>query len=229
MPLRIRGAKVPGQEGQKVRPSGILASLARSKPVFRGNSAAVLFCLAVFIAFATFAANAQSTITPTTSTIQFAGTPAPSSITAPTGAQVLYGTALNPITSQPVRHLWVGDPTAGLCRMDPDLDSPGPYAINPGACLSGFAIDGGAMALDPVNNLLYFVDNQRVSQGVFRINYLPAGDSGNGALDRTSLFNLGGSPSGSTFPAGQTGCSFFGVQLFPYSAALDPEGNLWVG
>jgi hypothetical protein len=113
--------------------------------------------------------------------------------------------------------------------MDPDLDSPGPYAINPGTCLIGFAIDGGAMALDPVNNLLYFVDNQRVSQGVFRINYLPAGDSGNGSLDRTSLFNLGGSPSGSTFPAGQTGCSFAGTQLFPNSAALDPEGNLWVG
>jgi hypothetical protein len=113
--------------------------------------------------------------------------------------------------------------------MDPDLDSPGPYAINPGTCLAGFAILGGAMALDPVNNLLYFVDNQRVSQGVFRISYLPAGDSGNGSLDRTSLFSLGGSPSTSTFPAGQTGCSFPGTQLFPNSAALDPEGNLWVG
>ena len=72
---------------------------------------------------------------------------AQSPITAPTGAQVLYGTALSPITNQPVRHLWVGDATAGLCRMDPDLDSPGPYAINPATCLAGFAIDGGAMAL----------------------------------------------------------------------------------
>ena len=171
----------------------------------------------------------QQTITPTTSKIQFAGTPALSSITAPTGAQVLYGAALSPVTNQAVRHLWVGDATAGLCRMDPDLDSPGPYAINPGTCLAGFAILGGAMALDPVNNLLYFVDNQRVSHGVFRINYLPAGDSGNGSLDRTSLFSLGGSPSTSTFPAGQTGCSFPGTQLFPNSAALDPEGNLWVG
>jgi len=213
-----------------VRPSGILASFARSKPVFRGNFAVVLFCHAVFIAFATFAANAQTAVSPTTNTLQFAGTPnAQSPITAPTGAQVLYGTALNPITNQPVRHLWAGDATAGLCRMDPDLDSPGPYAINRGTCLAGFAIDGGAMALDPVNNLLYFVDNQRVSQGVFRINYLPAGDSGNGSLDRTSLFSLGGSPSTSTFPAGQTGCNFTGTQLFPNSAALDPEGNLWVG
>lgn len=212
-----------------MRPSIKTASLAQSKPGVFGNSAAVLFCFVVFIAFATFSANAQSTVTPTTNTIQFAGTPAQSSITAPTGAEVLYGTALSPVTNQPVRHLWVGDATAGLCRMDPDLDSPGPYAINPGTCLTGFAVLGGAMALDPVNNLLYFVDNQRVSQGVFRINYLPAEDSGNGSLDRTSLFSLGGSPSGSTFPAGQTGCSFPGTQLFPNSAALDPEGNLWVG
>ena len=203
--------------------------LAQNKPGARGNCAALLFCLVVFIAFATFSANAQSTVTPTTSTIQFAGTPAQSSITAPTGAQVLYGTALSSITNQPVRHLWVGDATAGLCRMDPDLDSPGPYAINPATCLSGFAILGGAMALDSVNNLLYFADNQRVSQGIFRISYLPAGDSGNGSLDRTSLFSLGGSPSASTFPAGQTGCNFPGPQLFPNSAALDPEGNLWVG
>ena len=212
-----------------MRPSAILASFVRSKSALNGNSTAVLFCLAVFIAFATFTANAQTAISPTTNTIQFAGTPAQSAITAPTGAQVLYGTALSPITNQPVRHLWVGDATAGLCRMDPDLDSSGPYAINPATCLAGFAIKGGAMALDPINNLLYFVDNQRVSQGIFRIGYLPAGDSGNGLLDSTSLFNLGGSPAGSTFPAGQTGCTLASTQLFPNSAALDPEGNLWVG
>lgn len=212
-----------------MRSSVIPASFGRSKSVFSGNFAAVLFCLAIFIAFATFSANAQTAVNPTTNTIQFAGTPTLSSITAPTGAKVLYGAALSPITNQPVRHLWVGDATAGLCRMDPDLDSPGPYAINPGTCLTGFAILGGAMALDPVNNLLYFVDNQRVSQGIFRINYLPAGDSGNGALDPTSLFSLGGSLSGSTFPAGQTGCTLSSTQLFPNSAALDPEGNLWVG
>src|SRR3954469_4807037 len=213
----------------KVRPSITAVVFAQSKPVFRENSAAVLFCLVIFIAFATFSANAQSTIAPTTSTIQFAGTSFQSSITAPTGVQVLYGTALSPISNQPVRHLWVGDATAGLCRMDPDLDSPGPYAINPATCLAGFAILGGAMALDPVNNLLYFVDNQRVSQGIFRISYLPGGDSGNGSLDRTSLFSLGGSPANRTFPAGQTGCNIPGAQIFPNSAALDPEGNLWVG
>lgn len=205
------------------------AVFARNKNFACVKFTLILFCMALLFVFEPSSANAQSTITPTASTIQFAGTPAPSSITAPTGAQALYGTALSPITNQPVRHLWVGDATAGLCRMDPDLDSPGPYAINPATCISGFAILGGAMALDSVNNLLYFVDNQRVSQGIFRINYLPGGDSGNGSLDRTSLFSLGGSPSTSTFPAGQTGCALSSTQLFPNSAALDPQGNLWVG
>jgi titin len=85
------------------------------------------------------------------------------------------------------------------------------------------------MAFDSVNNLLYFVDDQRVSQGIFRIKYLPAGDSGNGSLDASSLFSLGGSPVGSVFPGGGTNCPPLGPQLFPNSAALDPEGNLWVG
>src|SRR5438309_236626 len=74
-----------------------------------------------------------------------------------------------------------------------------------------------------------FVDDQRVSQGIFSIKYLPAGDSGNGSLDVSNLFSLGGSPSGSVFPGGGTGCPPLGPQLFPNSAALDPEGNLWVG
>src|SRR5215467_105104 len=138
------------------------AVFARNKNFTCVKFTLFLFCMALLFGFEPFSVNAQSTITPTTSTIQFAGTPAPSLITAPTGAQVLYGSAISPITNQPVRHLWVGDATAGLCRMDPDLDSPGPYAINRGTCLASFAILGGAMALDPVNNLLYFVDNQRV-------------------------------------------------------------------
>jgi fibronectin type III domain protein/uncharacterized protein DUF11 len=174
--------------------------------------------------------SAQTTVNPTTSSVQVAGTPDPqSSITAPTGGLVLYGSALSAVTSQPVRHLWVGDTTAGLCRMDPDLDSAGPYAINANTCLSGFAILGGAMTLDPTNSLLYFVDNQRVSQGIFRISYAPGGDSGNGSLNPATLTNLAGAPATSTFPGGQTGCSLPGTQLFPNSAALDPEGNLWVG
>ena len=164
----------------------------------------------LMLAFVT--ASAQTPVNPPATTIQYLGTPNPqnntaASVTAPLGGIILKGTAISPVTGQPFRHLWVDDATSGICRIDPDLDSPGPYAINPATCLTGFAIRGGAMALDPVHNLLYFVDNQRGSQGVFRIGYLPAGDSGNGSLDSTSLFNLGGSPAGAAFPAGQTGCT----------------------
>ena len=196
----------------------------------RSKSARTLSCIIVLIVLAACAANAQTTVSPTTNTIQFAGTPnAQSPVTSPHGGIVLYGSALSAVTNQPVRHLWVSDGTSGICRMDPDLDSPGPYAINLNTCLSGLSIVGGGMALDSINNLLYFTDNQRTSQGVFRINYVATGDSGNGSLDRTTLINLAGAPANSTFGGGKTSCSLPGTQLFPNSAALDPEGNLWVG
>ncbi|HEU4414312.1 MAG TPA: fibronectin type III domain-containing protein [Candidatus Angelobacter sp.] len=188
----------------------------------------VLSCMIVLLVSTSRVALSQTAVSPTTSTVQIAGTPnAQSPITAPAGGIVLYGSALSAVTNQPVRHLWVADGTAGICRMDPDLDSPGPYAINLNNCVRGLA--GGAMALDPVNNLLYFVDNQRVSQGIFRINYLPSGDNGNGSVDLFSVFNLAGATAGTTFAGGQTGCSVPAGQLFPNSAALDPAGNLWVG
>ena len=110
-----------------MRPSSTVVSLEQNKLGFRGNSATVLFCLVVLTVFATFSANAQSAINPTTNTIQFAGTPdAQSPVAGPTGGIVLYGAALSPVTNQPVRHLWVADVTSGICRVDPDLDTPGP-------------------------------------------------------------------------------------------------------
>ena len=63
------------------------------------------------------------------------------------------------------------------------------------------------MALDSVNNRLYFVDNQKLTQGVRRISYVPGGDSGQGSLDPTTLFDLAGSQSGTVFACGQTGCA----------------------
>jgi hypothetical protein len=207
-----------------------VASLAQCKNISGGKSAIVWFCLLILFDFATFSASAQTTISPTTNTIQVAGTPiAQSSITAPAGGQVLYGTAINPITNQPVRHLWVGDSAAGLCRMDPDLDSPAPYAISSATCLTGASVLGGAMALDAGNNRLYFVDNQKLPQGVLRISYLPGGDSGQGLLDSSTLFDLAGNQSGNTFAGGQTGCALPGNPGAPNAIALDPEGNLWVG
>jgi len=192
------------------------------------NAILVLSYLVLLFAFAPVLANAQTTITP--NTFQFAGTPnAQSPITAPNGGLVMYGAAISPVTNQPVRHLWTADGSAGICRIDPDLDSPGPYAINPGTCafqLNGSRITGGGMALDPANSLLYFADPK---QGIFRIAYLAAEDSGNGLLDFTTLFGMGGNISGSTFPGGQTGCTLPGAPSKADSVALDPQGNLWVG
>lgn len=214
-----------------MRPFTIDRSFAQSKPVFHGNFAAALFCLAVLIVFATFSANAQTTINPTTNTIQFAGTPdAQSLITGPNGGVVLYGTALNPVTNQPARHLWVSDGTSGICRIDPDLDSPGPYAINRAMCpFSATKVTGGAMAFDSTQNLLYFVDNKSATRGVFRVNYLPGGDNGNGSLDFSTTFSMGGNLTADKFPGGQTGCLFPNNPQLPNSAALGPDGNLWVG
>jgi hypothetical protein len=214
-----------------VRPSIIVESCVQSKPGFRGNSGTVLFCLVILTVFAAFSANAQSIINLTTNTIQFAGTPdAQSAITGPNGGVVLYGIAISPVTNQPVRHLWVADGTAGICRMDPDLDSPGPYAINSAMCpFSLTKLTGGAMAFDSTQNLLYFVDSKSATRGVFRISYLPSGDSGKGSLDFSSTFSMGGNTTPDRFPGGQTGCAIPNNPSLPNSAALDPQGNLWVG
>ena len=191
------------------------------------------FLFALITVFTVAPAGAQTAITPTTSTIQFAGTPDPvNPVTAPTGGIILYGTAISPVTNLPVRHLWVADSFFGICRVDPDLDSPGPYEVNSNMCPLNVlpSIKGGAMALDSTNNLLYFVDNQvKNSKGVFRINYHPEADTGNGSLDVQSLFSMGGAPSGSLFTGGQTACPLPGLSGVPNSATIDPLGNLWVG
>lgn len=201
-----------------------------SRESVRGKSARILSCMIVLVGFACIA-TAQTTVSPTTSTIQFAGTPnAQSAITGPNGGMVLYGTAISPVTNQPVRHLWVADGTAGICRVDPDLDSPGPYAINHSMCpFSLTKVTGGAMAFDRTSNSLYFVDSKSATRGVFRISYLPTGDNGNGSLDFSSTFSMGGNTSTDKFPAGQTGCLLPNNPSLPNSAALDPAGNLWVG
>lgn len=189
----------------------------------------VTVCLILLFAVATFAC-AQTAVTPGTSTVQIAGTPDnQSAVTAPDGGLIMYGSALSPVTNQPVRHLWVADGSAGICRVDPDLDSPGPYAINPNTCafqLNGSKINGSGMAYDPLTNLVYFAD---VKQGIFQITYVAAADSGHGLLDYSTLFGMGGNPAGAVFPGGQTGCALPGIPNQPSSVALDPNGDLWVG
>lgn len=199
-------------------------------------SARLWFCLAL-LAFAALTANAQTIITPPTATVQIAGQPNPegvlSPITGPLGSMVLYGTgSVSPVTGQPYRHLWVDDANFGICRLDPDLDSPGPYAININTCpfkVNGASITGGPMSYDPGRKFLYFVDEQRASQGIIRIGFLPDADGGHGLLDYSSIFSMGGNTTGARFGGGQTGCQLPGNPGIPASADLDPLGNLWVG
>lgn len=200
----------------------------------------VWFCFLLLIAFATLTASAQTDITATTATtsVQYMGVPNPqqtsdNAVTAPLGGIVINGTGISPVTGQPFRHLWVADATSGICRVDPDLDSPGPYKINLNTCpfkINGASITGGPMAFDPTKNFLYFADEQRSSAGIMRIGFLPGGDSGHGLLNFDSLFIMGGNTTGSRFGGGTTGCPF-PVPIIgpPNSLALSPLGDLWVG
>jgi hypothetical protein len=194
-------------------------------------------------------ANAQTIVTPPSTTIQYLGVPNPqnntaAAVTAPLGGIILNGTAINPATGVPFRHLWVDDATSGICRIDPDLDSPGPYAINLQTCpfkVNGASITGGPMSFDPTphfldpanptvaTNYLYFADEQRASEGIIRIGYIASGDSGHGFLNFASVFVMGGSTTGARFGGGTTGCSLPGNPGTPHSTVLDPLGNLWVG
>jgi hypothetical protein len=222
---------------------------AQGKICVRTFSVRNLFCLITILLLAIVSASAQTIVAPSTTTVQYLGVPNPqgttnAAVTAPLGGIILKGTALSPATGQPVRHLWVDDATSGICRVDPDLDSPGPYAINLQTCpfkINGASITGGPMSFDPTprfldpanptiaTNYLYFADEQRASQGIMRIGYLATGDSGHGFLNFASVFVMGGNTTGARFGGGTTGCALPGNPGLPHATVLDPLGNLWVG
>jgi uncharacterized repeat protein (TIGR01451 family) len=193
----------------------------------------------LFLALAALPLNAQTLVNPTTNTIKFSGQDAASLNTGPLGGIIMQGTAISLFTGQPVRHLWVADTRASICRMDPEIDAPGPWDINILSCTysvnrGGGAIPvGGQFAYDPGRHFLYFVDNNTASQGVARIGFNPDGDGGHGALDLTTAFTLaGGSFARKGAFAGGTGCPYPGPaarRAKPSGAALSPLGDLWVG
>ena len=137
--------------------------------------------------------------------------------TLPYGAQVLAGTAINPATGRPFRHLWSGD-TGGLCRLDPDLDTGAPLTVNPATCvgttLGGVAFSPGRMVFDPLTNSIYSVDDGG-NANVARFHFQPDGDSGQGLVSATVdvLGDVGGCGLGGNFP---------------WAVALGPDGNLYV-
>src|SRR5437899_11134048 len=89
-----------------------------------------LWCLAVLFAFAAsaHAQNVTVLLAPTPSTL-WAGTQdwsvfGLSSVTSPSSGVILEGAAISQFTGKPVRHMWYGDSSNGLCRVDPEMDDP---------------------------------------------------------------------------------------------------------
>src|SRR5262249_20875927 len=109
--------------------------------------------------------------------------------TLPYGAQVLSGSAINPATGAPFRHLWTAD-SGGLCRLDPDLDAGGPFTVNTATCITtigAVAFSPGRMAYDPLTNTIYSVSDG-AKANVARYHFLPDGDSGQGLVSTTAEF-----------------------------------------
>ena len=136
--------------------------------------------------------------------------------TLPYGAQVLNGSAVNPATGKPFRHLWSGD-TGGLCRLDPDLDTGAPLAVNAATCITtvaGVTFTPGRMVYDPLNNTIYSVDDGGPAN-VARFHFVPTGDNGHGLVSTTAEF-LGDT----------NGCGLSGS--FPWAVAMGPDADLYV-
>jgi hypothetical protein len=152
-----------------------------------------------------------------------------SGLTAPGGGAILAGTAINPATGKPFRHLWSSDVGGfGLCRLDPDVDTPGPHTISVLTCLpfvAGVQLKPGQMAFDPASNNLYVVDMQANTKGIFRLHFVPAANNGHGGIDLIHQEIIAG--NGGVGHNGLPGCGLAGN--VPNSAVLGPDNNLYVG
>ena len=202
---------------------------------FATRSATLLLVVATI---ASLVASYAVDVSAATTTVQIA-----SGMTAPNPGLLLNGSATNPATGKPFQHIWYGDFANGLCRVDPDIDTinariaagqPAGGALNRGNCvhfIANFAqFKPGQLAFDPrpspveqalgVQNAddIYAVDIQAKTQGIIRLHFLPNGDNGQGLLDPLHQEVLGGFNSGCGLPGN-----------VPNSAALGPDGNLYVG
>jgi uncharacterized repeat protein (TIGR01451 family) len=244
-----------------------------SQPTARKLSICLgLLCVTLILAFAV-SANAQNVTqlnVPTTTQL-WAGTQdwnqfGLSSVTAPASGVILHGTAPSQFTNGPastdpntlglfqcqinhvpcntVRHLWYGDASNGMCRIDKEVDDPNIAEPLPGigaannlerTCI-GFIQAGGFVPLqltfDASTNTLYGSDQPRTANGVIRMHFDPTGDNGEGAMDPIHVESLMGA-QGTRNGAG--GCPVVTdprngatpVQMF--AATLGPDGNLYIG
>lgn len=154
-------------------------------------------------------------------TAQFA-----SGVSTPQGGLVLSGTAINPATGNPFRHLWTADAVNGLCRLDPDVDTVGLHAINSSTCVNtvaGVAFNAGQLTFDAATNTIYAADGGS-KVGIFIVKFLPGGDTGHGLIDPVNQSILASTGTG----AGATsGCGIATAQ--PTATSIGPDGNLYVG
>jgi uncharacterized repeat protein (TIGR01451 family) len=244
----------------------INTSTQSSQPAVR--TCLALLCVIVILAFATsaFAQNVTQLNVPTTTQL-WAGTQdwnqfGLSSVTAPTAGVILAGTAASQFTNGPlgtdglfdcqrngvqcntVRHLWYGDASNGLCRVDPEVDDPDLTQPSPGigkfnnierTCV-GFIQAGGfvpnQLTYDAIHHLIYAADEPRTANGVIRLIYDPTGDNGQGSIDPIHVVSLMGA-QGTRNGAG--GCPVVTdprngatpVQMF--AITLGPDGSVYVG
>jgi len=210
----------------------------------------ILVCLALIFAFAAsaHAQNVNVLNTPTTTTL-WAGTTdfvtaGLSSLTSPASGVILTSTAISKITGKPERHLWYGDSSNGFCRVDPEIDDPNLTQPSPGigrfnniitTCVA--SINAGAftpmqVTYDASTQTLYAADIPRTANGIIRMHYLPDGDNGHGAIDPIHIESLMGAQATRNAAGGcpvvtdpRNGATPFTMS----SAALGPDGNLYIG
>ena len=204
--------------------------------------------LAVLLLFAAATASAQSVRPQQTTVTLWAGTAdfnvfGLADITFPSAGVILEGTAISPITGRPVRHMWYGDASNGLCRVDPEMDDPG-VAAGPGfgthhniiqTCIGAIqatTFKPGQVAFDAATNTMYSVNVSNVGAGIIRLHYIPSGDNGHGTLDPVHVETLMGTQTGRN---GTGGCPMVPdpftnlLPVQPDSASIGPDGNLYVG
>jgi uncharacterized repeat protein (TIGR01451 family) len=174
----------------------------------------VFLCLIVF---------AAATATAQTTTVQFAD-----NVTAPGGGIVLTGSGINPATGQHYRHFWGGDEILGLCRYDPDLDSPGPYTVNRNTCINfvgSVQFKPGVMALDATTNTIYAPNITATAGEVYRMHFRPDSDGGHGIVDPINIEVLMSNGGGGGKKGNSNGCATNLVA--PAWTSIGPDGNLY--
>jgi uncharacterized repeat protein (TIGR01451 family) len=168
---------------------------------------------------------AAATATAQTTTVQFAD-----NVTAPGGGIVLTGSGINPATGQYYRHFWGGDEIFGLCRYDPDLDSPGPHTLNRNTCINfvgSVQFKPGALALDAATNTIFAPNITATASQVSRMHFHPDSDSGHGIVDPLNIeVLLSGGGGGGGKKGNTTGCTTSLVA--PAWTAIGPDGNVYV-